>query len=200
MELLELTTGIWTSTSTALTPTRVVKNVECPFPAALKIQRYVFSKNSTQLSLSDPRPIHSYLWLINIKPIGAIWSLWSWSWKDIVKDPLWHIAWLSMSSRRLTKKCQLSWLVSNRTSRPHRLCQHSKVWERLGGVILTKAFFWQKNVLTAALCARRWQSCFTVMKVAQEPFFYFLSSDPRTCCSTKVILFDSNTSVEMEII
>lgn len=41
VELLELMTGIWTSTSTVLIPTRVVRNVECPFPAAPKIQRYV---------------------------------------------------------------------------------------------------------------------------------------------------------------
>lgn len=60
VELLERMTGIWTSTSTALILIQVVKNVECPFPAALKTQLYVFPKNATVVFLIDSKFIPIY--------------------------------------------------------------------------------------------------------------------------------------------
>lgn len=114
MELSELTTGIWTSTLTALIQTRVVRNVECPFPAAPKILRYVATKThytSVFLIHSQIIPIycitqHAYgcnlvfLCGVQIEQV-TFWTCW------ILKiegqfwgSSLYLIALLSASSRR----------------------------------------------------------------------------------------------------
>lgn len=61
-ELLELMTGIWISTSTALILTRVVRNVAYLFPAVPKTQRYVLPRIHHSHIFLILQSVHSHLW------------------------------------------------------------------------------------------------------------------------------------------
>lgn len=123
-ELLELMTGIWTSTSTAPTQTQAARNAAYPFPAAPKTLGYAPPPTTPQHSWRFLFTVDSYLCSVRVPFIDRN------GWSELLCLSLWSVfigeevlislsvtekfGYLHPAEGRLR-------LDSNRTSRPQRL-------------------------------------------------------------------------------